>query len=315
MSSLGLAPDEVRQLDVLRQRLAQLVSSLQSLHESVATAQPLPTRESLQASTTILQRSISSIQDLMKENAHLFQRLALHPSTNFPGREHEGILTTLLRKKPELEMEQRVEAAREAARAAGVDPRELAPARRRGGAAARRDGGDGGEYGGYGDEDDGDGVEGDVDDDDDDDDGGVPSDRFNEYWADVRHAAETAIRKYIETQAMDPYTAEERRMGVENVRTGLRRALDEGDEEDDEEDEDEDEDDDEDEDMEGGGGQFKTGGGGAMPLGPEGQAAGVGGGVPGQGQPDLLPDHLLLFAARGDIDLPANVTRSKANAY
>ena len=37
----------------------------------------------------------------MNQNSDVFSRVAVHPSTNFPGRTQEGILLQLLRKKPE----------------------------------------------------------------------------------------------------------------------------------------------------------------------------------------------------------------------
>ena len=66
-----------------------------------------------------------------------------------------------------------------------------------------------------------------------------------ELWVWARGFIGERVAKYAIEEAGSNYTAEEREMGIENVRTGLRRKL-----EDDEGSEDEDEDEDEDEEME-----------------------------------------------------------------
>lgn len=44
MASLNLAPEELKQLELLRNRFAQLTSSLQSLRANVINSNPLPSR-------------------------------------------------------------------------------------------------------------------------------------------------------------------------------------------------------------------------------------------------------------------------------
>ena len=66
---------------------------------------------------------------------------------------------------------------------------------------------------------------------------------LQDVWLDLRDWTGSRIAMYVAEEAGDVYTKEEREMGVENVRTGLKRDLEESDEEDDgDEDEDEDED-------------------------------------------------------------------------
>ncbi|KAK5663598.1 hypothetical protein OQA88_4029 [Cercophora sp. LCS_1] len=253
MSSLGLAQDELKQLDLMRNRFLQLASSLISLQKNVITTQPLPSRESLQASALILLQNVKSIQEITNENAELFSRIAVHPSTNFPGRTQEHILLTLLRKKLEPDVETRVEEARETARSAGLDASKLASGKI---------------GGGYGDDDDGVGYE---------EEGGVPEDPFNELWADIRDACFEGIKEFIETQASEAYTVAEKELGTENVRTGLKRNLEEDSEEDDDEEEEEEE-----------------------MVGQGTKGAVIGGNA-------LQPEHVLWFAARGDLSLPPNI--------
>lgn len=75
-------------------------------------------RDSLHASAQILHRNLATVLECLSENAELFTRIAIHPSTNFPGRAHEGVLTQLLRKKLEPDVEELVEQGRETARRA-----------------------------------------------------------------------------------------------------------------------------------------------------------------------------------------------------
>lgn len=222
--------------------------------------------ESLQASAAILQQNIRSIQELLTENANIFQRLVIHPSTNFPGRTHEHILGGLLRKKLEPDVESWVDEARTTARAAGLDPSKLA-------AGVRERG------------------EHDYDDEDTygmDQDDSIPSDPFNEQWADMLDSFQQTLQQYVTVQAKKKYTVEEQAMGIENVRTGLKQALEESDEED-EEDEEEDEIGDEAAAAQGGDSFQSTG------TGISGAAT----------QASMLePEHVLLLEARGDMNLP-----------
>ncbi len=230
--------------------------------------------ESLQASAAILQQNIRTIQELITENPGLFSRLAVHPSTNFPGRTQEHVLLSLLRKKLEPEVESWVEGARETARASGIDESKLAAGVRERG---EHDYDDEDTYG--------------MNQDDD-----VPSDPFNEQWADMRDAFQETLQQYVTVQVKKKYTVEEQAMGVENVRTGLRQILEESDEEDEDEEEEEE-------------GEDEVA-----------AAAGVGGVTAAAGgEPVLEPEHLFCLAARGDLklipaDFPFESTRARAAA-
>ncbi|KAK4451722.1 mediator of RNA polymerase II transcription subunit 8 [Podospora aff. communis PSN243] len=258
MASLGLAPDELNKLDLIRSRFAQLSSSLISLQRDVNYSNPLPSRESLQSSSLILLHTIASIQKITTEHSDLLQRIAVHPSTNYPGRTHEHILLHLLRKKLEPDIESLVEDARKTGRGAGVDPAKLAAS----GKAYPT--GEDDEYRQYAEADD------------------VPGGPFNERWKDIRDACDDGVVEYIQTQAREGYTVEEQQMGVTNVRTGLKRSLDEEESEEEEEEEDEEED----EAM----GGVSSGGGKGLEAGP----------------PGVEPEVVFWFAARGDVRLPAN---------
>lgn len=119
----------------------------------------------------------------------MLNRIAVHPSPNYPGRTAEDLLGVLLRKKLEPQVQTWVEEGREIAK---------------GDAAVTAD--------------------------------------DTELWAFATGFMNERVAKYATEEANEVYTAAERELGVENVKTGLCRKL--------EEDESSDEDDDEDEEME-----------------------------------------------------------------
>ncbi|KAL2885871.1 Mediator of RNA polymerase II transcription subunit 8 [Ceratocystis lukuohia] len=112
MASLKVSPDELRALDQARQRFMQLSNSIGSLKMDVHNANPLPSLASLHATEDIIFKDLTSLHDLIDQNSDLFQRLSVHPSTNFPGRTHENVLMQLIRKKLEPDVEELVEQGR-----------------------------------------------------------------------------------------------------------------------------------------------------------------------------------------------------------
>lgn len=175
----------------------------------------------------------------------------------------------LLRKKLEPDIETWAEQGRDAALAAGVEVGT-------GGTAAGR------EPDRHDDEDDDEEEEGYRPERDDDDEAGA-GDPFSELWADIREACMARVGDYVVNEDTDLYTAEERAIGVEKVRTGLKRDLDEDSDEEDE---------DEDDEMDGAG---ATAQGAPSSAGPT--------------LPNLDPEYCLWAATTGGYDLPANIER------
>ncbi|KPM43326.1 hypothetical protein AK830_g3159 [Neonectria ditissima] len=229
MATLGLDDDELKALEQTLARLAQLSSSIQSLKMDLIKSNPLPPPSSLQASAQILQRNLQTVLDNLSENSDILTRMAIRPSTNYPGRTQENVLLQLLRKKLEPDVEELVAEGRDTARLA-------TPA----------------------------GIE-----------------DLQDIWHELREWTHGRIAAYVRDEAGDVYTAEERAAGTENVRTGLRRDV---------EDEDEDEDESEDEEDETDRGDGIEGESAAAQLarGPE-------------------PETLLWFMARGDFEMPRNI--------
>lgn len=274
MATLGLDDDELKSVEQTLSRLAQLSSSIQSLKMDIMKSNPLPhpyvtnpsvpcahfpatvlTRHfycsnSLQASAQILQRNLQTVLDSLSENSDLFTRIAIHPSTNYPGRAQENVLTQLLRKKLEPDVEELVEQGRETARLA--TPEGIA--------------------------------------------------ELQGIWDELRSWTHGRIATYVREEAGDAYTKDERAMGVENVRTGLRRDVEE---EDDDDDDDEDEEEDEDEDGEGEDGESGQKEGKTAAKAGSGDISQQNGKVHVERGPE--PETLLWFMARADFEVPRNV--------
>ncbi|KAI0853504.1 mediator complex, subunit Med8 [Daldinia vernicosa] len=199
MASLNLTQDEFRAIEQTRQRLSQISSSIASLKSDVFINNPLPSLESLQTHTEVLQSMIQSLLSVTSPAAEIFSRIAVHPSTNFPGRTQEMILQRLLRKKPEPDIATSMDEGRNMV-AAFVSP----PA-----SQGLIGAGTGVERG--------------------------PEEELENIWNSVRDFCEERMRDYVINEGDDMFTEEERERGVENVRTGLKRSLE--DEEEDEDDE------------------------------------------------------------------------------
>ncbi|KAK2682479.1 hypothetical protein RAB80_000425 [Fusarium oxysporum f. sp. vasinfectum] len=118
MATLNLDDDELKALEQTLSKVAQLSSSVQSFRQDLLKSNPLPPPKSIQASAKILQKNLKSLLESTNENADLFNRMAIRPSTNYPGRTQENVLLQLLRKKLEPDVEEFVSRGLETARLA-----------------------------------------------------------------------------------------------------------------------------------------------------------------------------------------------------
>lgn len=193
----------------------------------------------MQASAQIIMRNLNNVLDSISENNELFARVAIHPSTNYPGRTEENVLLQLIRKKLEPDIEEEVEQGRQIALLASP--------------------------------------------------GGIEA--LQDVWRELRRWTLERIQTYVRDEYGDEYTKEEREQGIEHVRTGLKRSLE--DEEDSEE-----EDDDEGDQEEDGNEAFEE------------EETATSAKAPGPGPEQSRgpePETMLWFAARGDFDVPSNV--------
>lgn len=342
--ALGLSASELRALETTRFRLQNLSNSLASFKTDLyVNVNPLPNpyvlfspfpilpplagtksshwrsranRQSLQSSAAILKHHTAYLLENLMKHAHLFQRLVVHPSTSYPGRTQEGVIVQLLRKKLEPEIETLVEAARDEALAAGIDPntsfisQERIRAEKEREKRARKEARFGFTMMGEDDDDDDDDEDeddgGDGEDDEDGEDGVHEPIGIGDVWFDALRACNERLKQFANDFDQDLYTAEERAMGIENVRTGLKRALEE--EDDDSEDEDEDSED----------GDGDTAMRDMQPIAlssgqPAGQSGVVGAGPSGapSSATNALPgedgEWMVSFGLRGNDDLPRNL--------
>ncbi|KAL5611629.1 hypothetical protein BROUX41_000788 [Berkeleyomyces rouxiae] len=212
MASLKISADELRALDQARQRFMQLSNSIGSLKMDVHNANPLPSLASLHATEDIIFKDLTSLRDLVDQNSDLFQRLSVHPSTNFPGRTHENVLMQLIRKKLEPDVEELVDQGRvRGATVASSRPANettAPPFNPSAGiaAAARTE--------------------------------SISAEQLSELrnmWTEIRNWLTQRVVKYATEEALELFTAAEQEAGEETVRTGLQHSLDwDSDEEEDE---------------------------------------------------------------------------------
>ncbi|KAI1122076.1 choline sulfatase [Nemania abortiva] len=189
---------ELKAVEQTRQRLSQLSASIDSLANDVFQSNPLPSVDSLGASADVLNHNVRAIVEVLDLNEKLFNRVTIHPSTNFPGRTQEQILVQLLRKRPEPDVETTIEEAQKTIASmplpGGAQP------------SSTTDNAD---------------KEKEM--------------LFENIWEATSEACQARITDYVVNEEGDYFTAEEHEMGIENVRTGLRRNFEDEYEDEDEE--------------------------------------------------------------------------------
>ncbi|ODQ64670.1 hypothetical protein NADFUDRAFT_42974 [Nadsonia fulvescens var. elongata DSM 6958] len=104
MESPDISAVPVEALEQLRLRLTQVTHSLGKLQAQLH--QPsLPSWPSLQSQFIILLTQLISLSQTLSLHSDILQQTVAYPLPNFPSRTEEGLLTTLLRKKPLPEVE------------------------------------------------------------------------------------------------------------------------------------------------------------------------------------------------------------------
>ncbi|AMD20812.1 HDR070Wp [Eremothecium sinecaudum] len=91
-------------LDAIRMRLSQLTHSLSKIRDDMSKAE-LPQWYSLQAQLAVTLSQLSSLTATLQHFEDALDSTVPYPLPNFPTTAHEGMLTTLMRKKqiPEVE--------------------------------------------------------------------------------------------------------------------------------------------------------------------------------------------------------------------
>ncbi|QLL32573.1 hypothetical protein HG536_0D00950 [Torulaspora globosa] len=100
-------------LDAVRMRSAQLTHSLRRLRDELSRAE-LPQWFSLQSQLNVTLSQLMSLTSTLQHFHDVLDSTAVYPLPNFPTTSHEGLLTTLLRKKNIPEVDEWIMGAREA---------------------------------------------------------------------------------------------------------------------------------------------------------------------------------------------------------
>lgn len=99
-------------VDAVRMRLAQLTHSLRRIRDELSRAE-LPQWYSLQSQLNVTLSQIMSVTSTMEHFQDLLDSTVVYPLPNFPTTSHEGLLTTLLRKKNIPEVDELVTTAKD----------------------------------------------------------------------------------------------------------------------------------------------------------------------------------------------------------
>ncbi|KAJ9605106.1 mediator of RNA polymerase II transcription subunit 8 [Cladophialophora chaetospira] len=103
MAELSL--DQVRSLDLTRQRLLALSQSLNSLRDSLGTANPIPSWPDLQTHAQLINNNLQAIATQLSEDSSTLRATVAFPTPLFPGTKSQNVLETLMRTKLEPNIE------------------------------------------------------------------------------------------------------------------------------------------------------------------------------------------------------------------
>lgn len=96
---MSLAPDQLRALDQLRSRLAQLSETLGNTVRDIHAHDPLPTWPQMQSLQMSLSFTLNQVHETLKRNAKLLKEAHVYPTSSFPGHKESELAFLLLRKK------------------------------------------------------------------------------------------------------------------------------------------------------------------------------------------------------------------------
>ncbi|KAI6249250.1 Mediator of RNA polymerase II transcription subunit 8 [Erysiphe necator] len=115
MAQAAFTSEDLKCLEQTRQRLQQLTNNIGSLKQDVLQNQLLPNWHSIQATAVILANNIQALSSHLCKHSDLLNSTVVYPTPNYPGREQEGLLGQLLRKKFEPEVEKWVDSGKKTA--------------------------------------------------------------------------------------------------------------------------------------------------------------------------------------------------------
>lgn len=86
-------------LEQLRPRLTQLTHSLRKFEDSLRETQPLPNWTTVQNQFNVILSQLTSFAKALDQNRAVLESTTVFPNYEFDTTQHEGLVTTLLRKK------------------------------------------------------------------------------------------------------------------------------------------------------------------------------------------------------------------------
>ncbi|KAF2501472.1 hypothetical protein BU16DRAFT_522450 [Lophium mytilinum] len=104
-STSSMTTEDLKALDVARNRAAAMVKSLEVIEGDLMHHEPLPNWPSLQKSSALLLRNITFLLESTATNHDALQRMHSYPLAAFPGQSQSNLLHQLLRKKLEPHVE------------------------------------------------------------------------------------------------------------------------------------------------------------------------------------------------------------------
>lgn len=102
---MSLAPDQLRALELLRDRLAALSQTLANTDRDLRSRDPLPQWPQMESIQSVLGLSLGQLKETMSQFATIYKEAHIYPTSNFPGHREGDMLTALLRKKLDVQGE------------------------------------------------------------------------------------------------------------------------------------------------------------------------------------------------------------------
>ncbi|KAI4724958.1 hypothetical protein E4T49_07305 [Aureobasidium sp. EXF-10728] len=100
-----MSVESLRSLEQVRQRLNTLANTIGKLLHDLDTNDPLPSWSSLQNSANLLYHNLDSLNTVLSGAQPLLANAHVYPLPSYPGRTQEDLLTQLLRKKLQPQVE------------------------------------------------------------------------------------------------------------------------------------------------------------------------------------------------------------------
>ncbi|KAH3902205.1 RNA polymerase II mediator complex subunit MED8 SCDLUD_002020 [Saccharomycodes ludwigii] len=101
-----------QELDAIRIKIAQVTVSLTKVRDDINKPLTVQQWHSLNAKLTLLLTQLNSLTKILKHYEYILDSAIIYPLPNFPTTAHEGLLTTLLRKKKVPEVDEWINDAR-----------------------------------------------------------------------------------------------------------------------------------------------------------------------------------------------------------